>query len=60
LEVTRIRTQKAGLEINEADQLEGCARNRDDRETQIKFAELGLRATQRIGELSRELEKAQG
>ena len=31
---------------------------RDDRETQTRFAELRLWATQRIGELSRELDRA--
>jgi hypothetical protein len=41
-----------------AAQLEAYARIPDDRETQTKFAELRLRATQRIGELCREMEKA--
>src|SRR5215475_2784048 len=55
------------VEIDEADfirtragKLEAYARIRDDRETQRKFAELRLRAAQRIGQLSRELETAQG
>jgi hypothetical protein len=55
------------IEINEADlirtkagKMEAYAKIRDDRETKKKFAELRLRAAQRIGQLSRELETAQG
>jgi hypothetical protein len=43
---------------NRAAQLEAYARVRDDAESQRKFAEIRLRACQRIGVLSAELEKA--
>ena len=43
-----------------AAQLEAYARVRDDAESQRKFAEIRLRACQRIGQLSAELETHQG
>jgi hypothetical protein len=43
---------------NKASQLEAYARVRDDAESQRKFVEIRLRACQRIGVLSAELEKA--
>jgi hypothetical protein len=47
----------AGIK-NQATQLEAYARVRDDAESQRRFAEIRLRACLRIGEISRELEKA--
>jgi hypothetical protein len=47
----------AGIK-NKAAQLEAYARVRDDVDSQRKFGEIRLRACIRIGELSRELEKA--
>src|ERR1700732_1039990 len=44
---------------NKAAQLEAYARVRDDTESQRRFAEIRLRACQRIGQLSTELEKAE-
>jgi hypothetical protein len=51
--------EAAGIK-NKAAQLEAYARVRDDAESQRRFAEIRLRACVRIGELSRELETAQG
>jgi len=39
-------------------QLEACARIRNDDASERKFAEIRLRAIRKIGELSRELDKA--
>ena len=49
----------AGLK-NKAAQLEAYARIRDDEESKRAFAEVRLRACIRIGEISRDLETAQG
>jgi hypothetical protein len=48
----------AGIK-NKAIQLEAYARVRDDAESQRRFAEIRLRACMRIGEISRDLEKAE-
>lgn len=45
---------------NKAQKLEYYARIREDKATEVRFAEIRLRAITRIGELSRDLEKGSG
>jgi hypothetical protein len=50
--------EAAGIR-NQANKLEAYARIRDDKESQRQFGEIRLRACVRIGEISRELDKAE-
>jgi len=58
LEMCKITSidEAAGLK-DKAQQLEYYAKVRDDKKSETEFAEVKLRAAQRIGQLSRDLEK---